>query len=367
MFSRLANSVPQPIDNNGGGKKKYDRRSCKKKDTYDVKKKTMTLKETEDWIDEAVDSPDEIGRCKREPRFTFKKLPISGAVRTSAEESLRVQSLVHERMASTIVPKILMTANSQLSDRLPKEATPVEFCGSMGFMSALLTELSSIPLTKRVEECIVDVKKAFPYGDIDLSVHVDRPESLAIAQRIIDNVVCDLKMTLDRLMFDEGIDSLRDLDLGEYYSPFMTDEYNNCRANCCQILPMDDTTIVRVDTPVIPGVDRRMRYSPLYISRNTSIKAGFTLTRLLLCINAKETKKRIVVPLLDISLALSAKRPCCPSSLFGCNAMAASAKSVCAHLEEMASGEGDPSKLEKRRNQLSVARKARQIFKSGGK
>jgi hypothetical protein len=97
----------------------------------------------------------------------------------------------------------------------------------MGFMSALL-ELSSIPLTKRVEECIVDVKKAFPYGDIDL-VHVDRPESLAIAQRIIDNVVCDLKMTLDRLMFDEGIDSLRDLDLGEYYSPFMTDEYNNCR------------------------------------------------------------------------------------------------------------------------------------------
>jgi hypothetical protein len=33
--------------------------------------------------------------------------------------------------------------------------------------------------------------------------------------------------------------------------------------------------------------------------------------------------------------------------------------------EEMASGEGDPSKLEKRRNQLSVARKARQIFKSG--
>jgi hypothetical protein len=45
--------------------------------------------------------------------------------------------------------------------------------------------------------------------------------------------------------------------------------------------------------------------------------------------------------------------------------MAASAKSMFAHLEEIASGEGDPSKLEKRRNQLSVARKARQIL--GGK
>jgi hypothetical protein len=48
-------------------------------------------------------------------------------------------------------------------------------------------------------------------------------------------------------MFDEGIDSLRDLTSVEYYSPFMTDEYNNCRLNCCRILPMDDTTIVRVD------------------------------------------------------------------------------------------------------------------------
>jgi hypothetical protein len=37
---------------------------------------------------------------------------------------------------------------------------------------------------------------------------------------------------------------------------------------------------------------------------------------------------------------------------------------MCAHLEEIASGEGDPSKLEKRRNQLSVGAKARQIFKS---
>jgi hypothetical protein len=46
--------------------------------------------------------------------------------------------------------------------------------------------------------------------------------------------------------------------------------------------------------------------------------------------------------------------------------MTASAKSVCAHLEEMAAGE-DPSKLERRRGQLAVARNARQVFKSGGK
>jgi hypothetical protein len=44
-----------------------------------------------------------------------------------------------------------------------------------------------------------------------MSVHVDK-ETLVIAQRTIDNVICDLKMTLDRLMFDEGIDLL-ELDL----------------------------------------------------------------------------------------------------------------------------------------------------------
>jgi hypothetical protein len=37
-------------------------------------------------------------------------------------------------------------------------------------------------------------------------------------------------MTLDRLMFDEGIELLKELDLGEdYYSPFRTDEYNTGR------------------------------------------------------------------------------------------------------------------------------------------
>jgi hypothetical protein len=101
-------------------------------------------------------------------------------------------------------------------------------------------------------------------------------------------------MTLDRLMFDEGIDLLKELDLGEDYSPFRTDEYNSTRANCCQILPVDDT-IVRVDTPVIPGVDRRMRYSPLYISRNTSIKAGFTLSDSY-SVSILKRPKRIVVP-----------------------------------------------------------------------
>jgi hypothetical protein len=366
MFSKIANSVQSPT-HDMNKKKRFEKRNSKK-NVHDVKKKTMTLRETEDWIDEAVNHDDEIGRCNKEPRFTFKKLPITGAVRTSAEESLRVQAIVHSCLAQTNVPGILMTANVQLSERLPKEAKPVEFCGSMGFMSSLLSELSSIPHSSKVQECVEQIKKAFPYGDIDMSVHVDKKETLVIAQRTIDNVVCDLKMTLDRLMFDEGIDLLKELDLGEdYYSPFRTDEYNNCRANCCQILPVDDDTIVRVDTPVIPGVDRRMRYSPLYISRNTSIKAGFTLSRLLLCINSKETKKRIVVPLLDISLSMSSKRPCCPSTLFGCKAMTASAKSVCAHLEEMAAGEGDPSKLERRRGQLAVARNARQVFKSGGK
>jgi hypothetical protein len=102
---------------------------------------------------------------------------------------------------------------------------------------------------------------------------------------------------------------------------------------------------------VIPGVDRRMRYSPLYISRNTSIKAGFTLSDSY-SVSILKRPKRIVVPL-DISLSMFSKRPCCPSTLFGCKAMTASAKSVCAHLEEMAAGEEDPS--ERRRGQLAVA------------
>jgi hypothetical protein len=52
-----------------------------------------------------------------------------------------------------------------------------------------------------------------------MSVHVDK-ETLIIAQRTIDNVICDLKMTLDRLMFDEGIDLLKELDLGRLLFTF---------------------------------------------------------------------------------------------------------------------------------------------------
>jgi hypothetical protein len=43
------------------GKKSMIDVVAKRKDTYDVKKKTMTLKETKNGY-EAVDSPDEIGR-----------------------------------------------------------------------------------------------------------------------------------------------------------------------------------------------------------------------------------------------------------------------------------------------------------------
>jgi hypothetical protein len=77
-------------------------------------------------------------------------------------------------MASTIVPKNIddCKLNYPIASR---KKLRVEFCGSMGFMSVINGTLQHT-FTKRVEECIVDVKKAFPYGD--LSVHVDRPESL---------------------------------------------------------------------------------------------------------------------------------------------------------------------------------------------
>lgn len=328
----------------------------------------MTVSEVEDWVQHAVETPDVTGRCKKETRFTFRKMEVSEGVKTTPDETLRVQRLVHSCIEKTGLPKILMTATALLGSRLPREARPVEFCGSMGFMSSLLSELASVSRTKAVEACEDDIRHAFPYGDIDLSVHVDSPDTLPVVQRTVDNVVCELKMELDRAMFDDGYAELREMDIGEdYYSPFDRDEYNQCRANCCQILPVDDETVVRVDTPLLSGVERRMRYSPLYVSRNTSIKAGFSLTRLLLCIAGKDDTRRVMVPLLDISLSVAPKRPCCPTTLFGCNAMAASAKSVCAHLEEMAAGEGDPAKLERRRAQLAVAKRARAIFKAANR
>jgi hypothetical protein len=236
-------------------------------------------------------------------------------------------------------------------------------------MSSLLSELGSVPGAAGANGAAVEaIGTAFPYGDIDLSVHVDNPETLAVAQATIDNVVCGIKLVLDRQLFDgDGHAELKTLDLGDdYYSPFQKGDHAQCKANCCQILPVDADTIVRVDTPNIPGVDRRMRHTPLYVSRNTSIQAGFTLTRLLLCVASKTGGGRVVVPLIDVSLSVSKKRPCCPTMFHGRRTMAASAKAVVKHLEEMVVGESDPGKLEKRRKQLAAARQAREAFRLGG-
>jgi hypothetical protein len=92
---------------------------------------------------------------------------------------------------------------------------------------------------------------------------------------------------------------------------------------------MDDTTIVRVDTPVIPGVKKNEIFAVIYLEEHVH-KSRVYVDETTSLYKRQRDQKRIVVPLLDISLALSAKRPCCPSSLFGCNAMAASAKSACA-------------------------------------
>jgi hypothetical protein len=97
-----------------------------------------------------------------------------------------------------------------------------------------------------------------------MSVH-DKKETLIIAQRTIDNVICDLKMTLDRLMFDEGIELLKELDLGEdYYSPFRTDEYNSAGRTAAR--SYRSMMIVRVDTPVIPCRPADAIFSTLHIS-----------------------------------------------------------------------------------------------------
>jgi hypothetical protein len=344
-------------------RKKYVSGKLKK----DIHKRMMTLQEVDEWIEEAVAAPEKHGRCKLEPRFTFMKFPALEAIRTTSDCVLKVQQKTHSFIRDTPIPPILMTACSMLADRLPRAATPVEFCGSMGFLSALLTELNSVQANRQVLEAVNHVNEAFPYGDIDLSVHIDDPFMAPVAQATIDNVVCEVKGVLDRLLFDDKEHSewLQKFDPGDgLYSPFNPKESDNCRANCCQILAVDKNTVVRVDTPVLPGVARRMRFSPLYISTNTSIKAGFTLTRLMLCIKRKDSEKRVGVPLLDISLSVTPKRPCCATTFFGKQAMAASAKAVCEHLEIMAGGEGDPAKLERRRKQLAAARTARRVFKS---
>jgi hypothetical protein len=326
------------------------------------RKRLMTQAELQEWLSTAVESDETSGRCKVESRFTFKQLKVVGAVRETAVESARVQGLVHRAVCSSeLVPAELMSAATSLTSRLPKTAQPVEFAGSMGFKAALLTELGSVPMGERTEAAAAAVEAAFPFGDIDLAVHVPSEDERVVAQMTIDNVVCDVKSTLDRTLWDTTTcpHPLRDMDLGaEYISPF--DDASACSTNCSMILPVDSECVVRVDVPMFPNVDRRMRFSPLFVTRNTSIRAGFTLTRLLLCVRHVDGG-RIMVPLLDISLSVGPKRKCCPTSLFGVKIMAASAKAVHRHLDDLVDA-GDPSKREKRELQQAAARQARQAF-----
>jgi hypothetical protein len=46
------------------------------------------------------------------------------------------------------------------------------------------------------------VEAAFPFGDIDLAVHVPSEDERVVAETI-DNVVCDVKSTLDRTLWDD--------------------------------------------------------------------------------------------------------------------------------------------------------------------
>jgi hypothetical protein len=320
----------------------------------------MTQAEVDEWVQTAVRSADATGRCKVESRFMFKMLKVDGAVRQIGAEPARIQALVlRAACASEVVPVELMRAAASLAARLPKAAQPVEFAGSMGFKAALLSELNSVPACPATIEAAAAVEAAFPFGDIDLAVHVGTEGETAVAQATIDNVVCDVKSTLDRILWDACPAALRDLDLGDdYVSPF--EDAAKCNMNCSMILPVDDAKVVRVDVPMFPKVGRRMRFSPLCVTRNTSIRAGFTLTRLLLCVR-HVNGGRVMVPLLDISLSVGPKRKCCPTTLFGVKIMAASAKAVHRHLDDLVTS-GDPNKREKRVLQQRAAAQARNAF-----
>jgi hypothetical protein len=117
----------------------------------------------------------------------------------------------------------------------------------------------------------------------------------------------------------------------------------------------------QVDTPVIPGVDRRMRYSPLYISR---FHQGWLHAIRLLLINSKETKKRIVVP--------SWTYPCpCPANVRVVRPHCLDAK-LWPLAQNLSAPGGDGSRrggsFETGTSAwTAVAHNARQVFKSGGK
>jgi hypothetical protein len=76
-------------------------------------------------IDEAVNHDDEIG--KKEPRFTFKKL-YNRRSPDVAEESLH-QAIVHS--SANKRPWNFDDGQRTAFRKAPKEAKPVEFCGSM--------------------------------------------------------------------------------------------------------------------------------------------------------------------------------------------------------------------------------------------
>jgi hypothetical protein len=68
-----------------------------------------------------------------------------------------------------------------------------------------------------------------------------------------------------------------------------------------------------------------------------------------------------MVPLWASPLSVGPKRKCCPTSLFGVKIMAASAKAVHRHLDDLVDA-GTPASEKRRELQQAAAGQARQAF-----
>jgi hypothetical protein len=330
----------------------------------------MQVADVDAWIEHARRSPDERGRNAAEKRFSFQKLSRSEHAPSSTNQGAAAATAsMHAALAQTDVPRTLLGVIGTIERRVPRPG--VQLTGSMGFRASLLHELGALPDGDPAASAVrADIERLFPSSDVDVAVTVHDAAALPAAQLAIVLAVCGAKRALDDTLFRAGADvpsPLQHADWEEdWRSPFSDPEAcQECRSNSCVIVAAEEPgTVVRVDVPLIPGTRARMRHTPLAVSLNTSIDAGFTLVRLRMCVRGADGA-RVMVPLLDVSLSVGKPRPGNAVRLRGCPVMAPSAKEVARHLADLAADpDADPAKAERRAAQADAARESRALFMS---
>lgn len=334
----------------------------------------LTPVEIDDWIRRASSSDNERGRHPVHRRLTFTHFPpapAGGCVqRTTSPREALATARVHEALAKTTIPATLMSVATRVHAALPRSFAPVQLTGSLGFRTALLAELG--PEARREPPAVAaaraDVAGAFPAGDIDLAVYAEDDAGAELAMSNVVLAVTRVKRALDDVLFRTGAQPpapLLDLDLGcSWRSPFDPDAYPDCRGASCVIVRSSAANggAVRVDVPRLPGSDAPSRSTPLTVSVNTSIDAGFSLVRLRLCLRDVDGA-RLMVPLVDVSVRVGPGPKCSRVAAHGHRVWAPSAREVERHLRALvAAGDGDPGKADRRAAQARAAQSSREAF-----